>query len=349
MTSPRAGMPEGDLDHVMARTRGLWEDLRGKRLFITGGTGFFGCWLLESFLRANDDLGLGASATLLTRDPEAFRAKAPSLAANSAVTLLRGDVRSFEFPEGRFEFVIHAAAEASARSVRETPSAVFDAIVEGTRRTLEFAAARGTKRFLYTSSGAVYGPQPEGVPRLDEDCRLAPEAASALSAYAEAKRASEFLCVARGAETGVETAIARCFAFVGPHLPLDGEFAAGNFIRDALAGGPVRVKGDGTARRSYLYAADLAVWLWTILLRGRPGRPYNVGSERELSVRELAEIAAGCVSPRAEVNIEGAPTPGLSASRYVPSTARTRRELGLAELISVEDAVRRTVEWHRSR
>jgi nucleoside-diphosphate-sugar epimerase len=349
MTSPRTGTLARDLDHVMERTRGLWEALRGERAFITGGTGFFGCWLLESFIRANEEFRLGSSATVLTRDPRAFRAKAPHLAGARAVTLLQGDIRDFAFPEGRFEFVIHAAAEASPRSVRETPVAVFDGIVEGTRRTLRFAAERGAKRFLYTSSGAVYGPQPEGTARLGEDCRLAPEAAAASSAYGEAKRASEFLCASQGVAGGVETTIARCFAFVGPYLPLDGAFAAGNFIRDALAGGPILVKGDGTARRSYLYAADLAVWLWTILLRGRPGRPYNVGSEHEISVRELAETTAGCVRPRAEVKVEGAPTPGLSASRYVPSTARAREELGLAESVGLEEAVRRTLEWHRGR
>src|SRR5258708_22521586 len=89
-----------DLDHVLRQTSGLWEDLRRARLFMTGGTGFFGCWLLETFLWANDHLALDASLVVLTRDPNAFARKAPHLARHPAVTLHDGDVRTFAFTNG---------------------------------------------------------------------------------------------------------------------------------------------------------------------------------------------------------------------------------------------------------
>src|SRR5271155_496798 len=152
-----------DLDMVLAQTRALWEEMRGQRIFITGGTGFFGCWLVESFLHANREEKLGAQATVLTRDPAAFAAKSPHLVSDPALTLLAGDVRDFAFPEGEFRYVLHAATEASAKQAAENPVEMLETILRGTERTLEFAATHGTQKYLLTSSGAVYGTQPPSI------------------------------------------------------------------------------------------------------------------------------------------------------------------------------------------
>ena len=153
----------------------LWESMRGQRLFITGGTGFFGCWLLESFCHINRALDLKASATVLTRNPTHFQAKAPHLAYDPFLELLAGDVRDFKFPEGKFSFVIHAATEASAKQAAEAPLEMLSTIVAGTERTLEFAASHGTVRFLLTSSGAVYGKQPSAITHVSEDYAGCPD------------------------------------------------------------------------------------------------------------------------------------------------------------------------------
>ena len=91
-----------DLEYILDQTRHLWDELRGNRVFITGGTGFFGCWLLESFAWANHRLGLGASVGVLTRNPAAFARKVPDLVRDPAIRLHEGDVRSFDFPAGDF-------------------------------------------------------------------------------------------------------------------------------------------------------------------------------------------------------------------------------------------------------
>jgi len=342
MTNPLAA----DLEQVLDRTADQWQELRGGRLFVTGGTGFFGCWLLESLVWANDRLDLKTRAVVLSRDPERFRVKAPHLVCHPSIEMVQGDVRDFEFPAGGFTHVVHAATEASAQLNATEPLRMLDTIVKGTRRVLEFAVARGASKLLLTSSGAVYGRQPPGVSHLHEDHPGGPDCINPQSAYAEGKRVAELLCTIVGAKGGLEAKIARCFAFVGPYLPLDAHFAMGNFILDGLSGGPIRVKGDGTPLRSYLYASDLAVWLWTVLFRGEPCRPYNVGSEHAISIAELADRVADAFHPRPSVEIAGVAQPGAQPERYIPSTERARLELGLEETVGLDEGLRRTVRWY---
>lgn len=341
----RPSLPLDDLEHVLTHTESLWGDLRGERVFVTGGTGFFGRWLVGTFAHANRRLSLGATATVLTRAPQRFAEEVPDLAFDPAVTLQQGDVRSLTPGDARFACVIHAATESSRIADPADHRAMFETIVEGTRRTLDFAARVGARRALLVSSGAVYGPQPADMSHLPETHLGAPDCTDPRSAYAEGKRAAELLASIHAA-AGLPVSIARCFAFVGPHLPLDAHFAVGNFVRDALAGGPIHVAGDGTPLRSYLYAADLAIWLWTVALRGTCGRVYNVGSEHALSIGDLAATVAAVVGAGCAVDVARAPADG-PPHRYVPATERARRELGLVERIPLGDALARTIRPHR--
>ena len=340
-----------DLDHVLTHTEGLWDELRGERIFITGGTGFFGCWLLESFAWANDRLGLDAQAVVLTRNPDAFRKKAPHLASHPAIRFHLGDVRSFEFPAGRFAYVVHAATATDELNA-EDPLAVFDVNVTGTRHALEFARRCDACGFLLTSSGAVYGRQPPEIERMPEDYLGAPDPVDVFSTYGargEEKRAAETLCALYAKQYGIPVRIARCFTFVGPYMPLDSKFAIANFIRDGIAGEPVQVKGDGTPYRSYLYAADLAIWLWAILFRGETCRPYNVGSPHGVSLAELAHLVAGLFSPPLAVHVAVDAVPGQPANRYVPATLRAETELYLSQWVGLVSAVERTIRGARFR
>jgi nucleoside-diphosphate-sugar epimerase len=335
-----------DLELIAANTQGLWEELRGQRVFITGGTGFFGCWLVESFCFVNRLLGLGAQATILTRDPEAFAQKCPHLASDPAVTLQAGDVRDFLFTEGEYRYVIHAATEASAKQADKAPLEMLSTIIAGTERTLEFAVTHGTRKFLLTSSGAVYGRQPANVMHVSEDYAGAPDPLDPGSVYAEGKRIAELLCALYQKSGGLECKIARCWAFCGPHLPLDRHFAIGNFIGDVLAGRPIQIQGDGTPRRSYLYAADLAVWLWTILLRAPALVPFNVGSAHDVSILELAQAVAMTLDPQTEIRVAQQAVAGAAPLRYVPCVDRAYEVLGLRQYIGLEECIRRTAKWH---
>ena len=339
-------LPTSDLDHILSETRPLWEEMRNKQIFITGGTGFFGCWLLESFSHINRKLSLNAHATVLTRDPAAFASKCPQIAADPAVVFLKGDVRTFTFPDGEFRFVIHAATEASAKQATEQPIEMLTTIIDGTERALDFAQTHTTQKFLLTSSGAVYGKQPENLTHIPEEYLGGPDPLDPASIYAEGKRISEQMCALCAAHSQIQIKMARCFAFVGPHLPLDAHFAIGNFIGDILAGRPIRINGDGTSRRSYLYAADLAIWLWTMLFQAPNLVPINVGSAHDLSIAELAHTVAQSLNASTEIHIAKKAVPGAAVARYVPSVDRAKSILGLTQTVSLPEAIRRTAEWH---
>lgn len=333
-----------DLDYIVEHTQTVWDELRNQCIFITGGTGFFGTWLLETFLWANQKLNLNLSVVVLTRDPKTFSNKAPHLVNNSRIQFHVGDVRNFEFPQGTFSHVIHAATEASAALNQANPRLMHDTIVEGTRQTIACAAQCKVKKVLFLSSGAVYGKQPSGMECISEDYPATPDASNA---YATGKYQAEQECIAHAAQHQYEIKIARCFAFVGPYLPLDIHFAIGNFIRDGLAGKDMEISGDGSPYRSYLYTSDLVIWLLTILCHGESGTPYNVGSDEGKTISEIAREVASCFNPEPQVKIAKQIPEGQLPQRYVPSVNKVIKNLKLPERVKLKTAIQKTIAWHK--
>lgn len=333
-----------DFEHLYESQQHFWESFRRARIFLTGGSGFVGKWMLEALLWATNRFTLGCRVVILSRKPEAFRSEYPHLALHPSVRLLEGDVLRLQ-PFGEpFSHIIHSAAPVDSGLTREDPFLTFDTIVTGTRRVLEVAKEAGARRFLLIGSGAVYGYQPADIQRLPEEFTGAPDLGALLSAYGEAKRAAELFVNLGTREAGIEAVTARCFTFAGPYLPFNSRFAIGNFVSDALRGRPVTIRGDGTPVRSYLYGADMAHWLWAILSRGTKGRAYNVGSESPISISELAYAVCRTLGVSTEVHVERSVESGIAPSRYVPSTARARAELDLVETFGLEHAIRRMAE-----
>lgn len=339
-------VPRRDLEFIAELTRSLWDEVRGQHLFITGGTGFFGCWIVESFCFINHLLALNARATILTRNPDEFKQRCPHLASDVAIVLHRGDVRDFIFPQEEYRYVIHAATESSALQAAAVPHDMLSTIVGGTERALQFASTHGTRKFLLTSSGAIYGKQPPRLTQVPETYTGGPDPLDPGSVYGEGKRTAELLCALYQRSGKLDCKIARCWAFCGPHLPLDRHFAIGNFIGDALAGRPIQIKGDGTPRRSYLYAADLTVWLWTILFRAPSLMAINVGSDRDVSIVELARTVASVLRPQNKIQIAQKPAPGNLPLRYVPCVDRAAALLDLRQTVGLEETIRRTGDWY---
>ena len=336
-----------DLDTVSKHAHRAFESLRDARIFVTGGTGFFGKWLLETFSYANRQLKLNAQLTALSRNPEKLAQELPHLAQDSSIRFLSGDISTFSFPPVEFTHVIHGATSTDPRVLQSSPDEILKTILAGTKRVLDLAKQSKVRRFLFLSSGAVYGKQSPDVANLQESELDLKHPPAATTTYAEGKRQAEQLCLTHSKD--FETVSARCFTFIGPHLPLDYEFAAGNFIRDALAGKPIQIQGDGTPLRSYLYMTDLTVALWSLLTHGRTGEAYNVGSETAVSILELAQATARVAESlglkTGPIQVAKQPIPWQKSARYVPSTAKIQRELNITQTIPLEPAILKTMKF----
>ena len=335
-----------DLDQIMQRMARSWTLLRNETLFITGGTGLFGRWLLESLAHANRQQQLNLKATVLTRNIQAFRDQAPHLGNDPMFQFHQGDVRNFDFPAGQFSYCIHGATTSAAETFHgEDPLKKFDTLVEGTRRVLDFAAQCGTRRFLFLSSGVAYGVAPAGMAHIPEDYAGAPDTMDRNSALGQAKRTAEFLCTLYAQQHHWDYCIARCFSFVGPFLPLDLHYAIGNFIKQALLENALTITGDGSPVRSYLYMADLVSWILTLLLHGHSGQIYNVGSDRPISIHDLANLVRDTLSPQKEVIILRQTDCSIGnavRNSYVPQIDKARQELALDVWTELGAAIRLT-------
>lgn len=336
---------EEDLKHVLENTKGIIGALKNKSVFITGATGFFGKWLLESFLYLNKVLSLNASVCALSRDPDAFLAQFPFYKNEPGITFLKGDIQNFIFPKGRFHYIIHAATEADAKLNSENPLLMLNTIINGTKRVLDFANLHAVEGFLLTSSGAVYGKQPNNITHITESAGFHIDINNIASAYAEGKRVAELYCAIYYKQYNIPVKIARCFAFIGPHLPLTKHFAIGNFILNGLNNEDIIIKGDGTPYRSYMYAADLVIWLWTILLKGQVNTPYNVGSDVDLTIAETAELVASCFKNKVNVKVLTQKNADMPIERYVPNIDYAAN-LNLHLAIGIDDAIKKTCTYY---
>jgi dTDP-glucose 4,6-dehydratase len=319
----------------------------GKRVFITGGTGFLGTWLLETLAWLNTQYERTCQIDILTRNPLIFLGKVPHLAGRTDIRFVTGDVKTLGYQDRAYDFIIHAAAPAEPGASRSRPFEVADTIVEGTRRVLALAAQQKPEGLLFVSSGAVYGLQPPELSRVPEDFLGGPSLNSSRAVYGEAKRYAEMLCALYREQFNVPVHIARLFTLVGPYQDLGAGFAVTDFIRDGLRGLPLRVHGDGTTVRSYYYAADCAAALFKILLEAPIGRVYNVGSDEPVSILALAEKVAAVLGSRSGIIVEQPPQSGRLPARYVPDIQLGKTEIGLGVWTSLDDALQRAVQWYQ--
>ena len=255
--------------------------MNNETVFITGGTGFFGKSILD-FLNRD---GLSFDIFVLTRNSKKFIDKNAQCINLDKVKFVDGDVRTFDFSH-RIDYFIHAATPVIEKTDDEQMSSIVE---DGTRHALDVAEKNGCRKFLFISSGAVYGKNDYPMKESDE-CHPTTQ-------YGISKLNAEKMCI----ESSLDTCIARCFAFSGRFLSKTSQFAIGNFVKDAVDNKPIHINSDGKSIRSYLDQDDLCRWLMSILFYSSPNETYNVGSNHAISIFELATLIRKLLNPNIEI------------------------------------------------
>lgn len=312
-----------------------------KTLLVIGGSGFFGKSILDAFSRNLLDPWQVGKVIVMSRHVESLLDEAPSLVGDS-VEIYSADITKTDFLPAA-DYVIHAAASTDVRDYLSKPEEEKKNIQAGTYHYCELANKFHKKsKILYVSSGAVYGKQPENLDRLEES--FVSNSLDGMDPgkidYAFAKRDAEKAIVQLGLD-GMNVSIARCFAFVGPWLPRDQHFAIGNFINNILEKSPIVVKANHRVYRSYMYSDELVEWIMTIVDHASTECPiYNVGSDQEVMLGDLAEKLALSYGVYAHVNKMTTD----KIDRYIPSVDKAIQSLGLRLKYGNELAVQKTIE-----
>ena len=314
-------MPVEDLNFIEQSLRDSSEKLRNKRIFLTGATGFIGKSMLEALLWLNKNKNLNLEIISISRDPVIFFKKYPHFLRHHEFRLCAGDIcdNISGFDLGLLDLTIHAATDVVGQV---NPVALMKACVDGTTNVIKAAKEKGCQKFLLLSSGAVYGRQPLNIDRLSESYIGGVDLTGSQSAYSLGKQVSEWLTQQFNDEE-MEVKVARCFAFLGPYLPLDKHFAIGNFIKSALLGRDIDIFGDGTPLRTYLYSSDLCHQLLKILLEADAGSVWNVGGAEPISIKQLAELVCEELNSGIKINVHKAPIGPIE--KYVPDLKKLQQ------------------------
>ena len=351
-----------DLEDICGRLKSELAALQGKRLFISGGAGFLGYYLIQAALHWNVTRpGPPVQVVACDNYIRGVPAWLTGLASNPALTLLQHDITT-PLPDGLgdLDFVIHAASIASPTYYRQHPIETMDANVNGLRLLLErcraqHAAGRPVAGFLFFSTSEIYGdPTPDQIP-TPETYRGNVSCTGPRACYDESKRFGETLCVNFARAFDLPVTIARPFNNYGPGLKITDRRVIADFARDLLAGRDLVLLSDGSPTRTFCYVADAVVGYYKILVRGRAGEPYNIGNETpEISMRDLATTLAGLA--RSLVGYTGRVVHRDSADRQYlsdnpqrrcPVIAKARTELDFDPQWVLEDGLARTLVWYR--
>lgn len=351
-----------DLGLIVEQAAEELAQMAGDTLVVVGGGGFVGYYLVQAALHWNE-LGMGPPISVTVYD-NWVRGLPGWLSKLGDQTGLRIETLDVTTPLppgiGPFQWIVHAASIASPTYYRRHPIETMDANVNGLRNLLDYAIGqqrRGSpvKGLLFFSTSEIYGdPPPDQIP-TPETYRGHVSCTGPRACYDESKRYGETLCVNFARVHGLPVKMVRPFNNYGPGLKLDDGRVIPDFARDIVAGDDIQMLSSGSPTRTFCYIADAVVGYFKVLVRGRPGEPYNIGSEApEVSVIDLADRMVAIARHR--IGYSGSVVRAVSddpeyltdnPNRRRPDLAKARDELGYEPVVDLDEGLARSLLWYR--
>lgn len=320
--------------------------LKNSKVVVIGGTGFVGTWIAEMISALNDEYSFNIELNLIARNTDKFQKKWPHLSDRKDIKLIKSDVRQLiNFPTDA-EWVIHAASNPDTRFHASSPLETASVISEGTINLMRIAQRMGKlKKILYLSSGLVSG-NVQNSNESNAEHTFANLSSDAANIYTNSKQFAESICVAAISQSRLPIVICRPFSFIGPYQLLDNPWAQTTFLSDALNGHAIQLQGDGEIVRSYLYGSDAAFWFLTLLSNASAGDLINVGSNQEISLKQLAELVAKKFDPSPDIILNTAPRSKNKQLKLLPEINHAIQDYKLLVYTPLEDALEKTIQWH---
>jgi len=327
-----------------------WDKFKNKHILITGANGFLPAYLVYSLLEANLFHKLNLRVTALVRNLAKAKIKFTDFIDNSHLVLLHQDVNERLENKG-YNFIIHAASQASPKFYSTDPVGTLKPNIIGTSNLLDLAIEAKVDGFLYFSSSEVYGQIPDSENPIQEDQFGYLDPAKVRSCYAESKRMGETLCVSYFHQYAVPVKIVRPFHTYGPGMDLNDGRVYADFVRNIIQNKNITLNSDGSAKRAFCYITDATIGFFLTLLNGNTGESYNIGNpDQEYSIKNLAETLVD-LYPEKNLQVTVNSEPDINyvhskVNRNCPNCTKAA-SLGWKATTTIQDGFQRTINSYQ--
>jgi len=327
-----------------------WDYLDGKTVLVTGANGFIPSYIVYTLWGLNESRFKSnpMKISALVRNKDKAEKKFARFMPDGHFHLIVSDVSQPIRSDERIDVIIHAASQASPKYYGVDPVGTLKANTIGTANMLELARGSGVEKFLYVSSGEVYGVLDGSLSAVTESYTGNVDITNVRSCYAESKRMGENMCVCWSYQYGFHVNMVRLSHTYGPGVELDDGRVFGDFVKNIISNEDIVLNSDGKAKRSFVYITDMIAGLFRVLFSGENGNAYNIAADTETEIRELASTLCG-LYPEKKLSVkfkESVSSAGYirSASAGAALSAEKLKKLGWKQTVPIEEGFRRMIE-----